>query len=172
MHPPNLPESIRYFYTFLPVWITCLLSIIWYKLAINKISSLQCVPAGTELYVLMIYPGINVICQGPALITQTVIQFGAAPPSNTVITIFTSLVNLQRLFDAVVYRKSIKRALKDSFNKCFRNKLSDDTEERTFVEPYTVIRKRVEHEHEHELSSSNYLGLSSQYESSTRRKHP
>ena len=44
------------------------------------------------------------------------------------------------------------------------------TRRRTFVEPYTIISERVEHENE--LSSSNYLGLSSQYESSTRRKHP
>ena len=95
----------------IPVGTACLASIILYKMSINQIAMLQETKAGAELYVLMIYPGILIFCWGPTLVLQTLMQFGVVPHP-TLVNTFVLLSNLQGFFDAVVYGKNIRDALR------------------------------------------------------------
>lgn len=114
-------------YAIFPIWLACIGSIVWYKMAINKISDLHSAEAGGEMWVLMIYPGVMLVCWSPNLVAQTAIQFGATP-SSTLTNSFLFLVNLQGFFDAVVYGKSVKEVVRDSISGYFGKKRSNTDE--------------------------------------------
>lgn len=143
-------------YVAIPIWISCLSSIIWYRMAIKNISGLQNSQTGSELYILMIYPGILLFCWCPNVVIQTLTQFGL-PPSNTVAIISVFIVNMQGFFDALGYGRSVREALSASFNNgCKRN---FPNEEQTYIEPQTLEEKRVS-----SMSAGNYSLLSVQNE--------
>lgn len=139
-----------------PVWVACIASIIWYKMAINKISELQWTQTGSELYLLMIYPGILVFCWAPTLVTQTAMQFGATP-SQTLNNILIFITNMQGLFDALVYGRSVREELRDSFKKLFGKQTPQ--EEQLFIEPHILEEKS-------DRSSGAYLTMSIRSEGS------
>lgn len=114
-------------HVLIPVWLACILSTVWYKKAISKISDLQWNSDRNELYVLLIYPGVLMFCWGLHLVLQTIIQMGTSP-SQTLIDISISLVNLQGFFDALVYGRSVKEALKDRARSHYGRKISQEEE--------------------------------------------
>ena len=142
-------------FTMIPMWIACIASAIWYKKAINKIAGLQETEAGPELYVLMIYPGILLVCWGPALIFEALLQFGLVGPNPTAFQIFNYLVNIQGFFNALVYGKSVAGAVRESCDRCLGKNVSKQTQ--TFIVP-SIISER----NERELTPGNYSLLSVQ----------
>ena len=140
------------FFGSIPVWSACVASLILYKLAINKIAQLQNAEAGTELYILLIYPGIFLLCWGPILIVQATVQFGATP-SETLIKVLIALTNLQGFFDALVYGRSIREALNESITRCLGKNIKK--EGHTFIEPSVISERNLR-----ELSAGNYSLLS------------
>ena len=114
-------------YICIPIGLACIGSIVWYKMLISKIYGLQGGRAGHELYVLMIYPGILLVCWGPTLIVQTLMQFGIES-NDMLVDIVLLLVNMQGFFNALVYGKSIKNVVSDSIRSCLKNEVSTEEE--------------------------------------------
>lgn len=146
----------------IPIAVAILLSIIWYKMAINKIAALRGMQAGPEAYVLLIYPGILLICWTPSLVLHISLQFGANP-SDTLITIFVSLVNIQGLLDALVYGRFLKDVVRDSISSCYRKYILKEEETRS--EPRSLESS------EQELFASSISLLSEHNENSSVGKH-
>lgn len=129
-------------FTLIPIGLSCFMSMVWYKMAMNKISALQGKETGGELYVLMIYPGILLLCWGPSLLTQIVMQFGVNP-STTLINIGLALVNSEGLLDSVVYGRFLRDVLRDTWNNYFKKSIIDED---TFIEQQIIISGRLSKE--------------------------
>lgn len=150
--------------TVIPIGIACLLSIIWYKMLISKISGLRGAPTSSELYVFMIYPGILLFCWCPTLIVQISLQFGANLSDDVVKTVIF-IVNSQGLLDALVYGRFLKDVLKESFSGCYR-KYVLKSEETSASEPLSL-----EESVEQELTISSLSLLSEHNEPSVNRRY-
>lgn len=145
-----------------PIWLACVVGIIWYKMAINKIARLQESQVGAEVYVLLIYPGILLFCWSPLMTTQTAMGFGATP-GRMLVEVCIFLANMQGFCDALVYGRSVREALRDSINGWLGRTVSK--EEQTFIEPQCVPEKL-----EKELANGNYSLLSAQSDLVISRK--
>ena len=137
-------------YVFIPVWIACISTIVWYKMAINKIAELRRGKAGVDLYVLMIYPCILILCWGPNLIVRAIMQFGGSV-NETLNSIALFLVNMQGFFDALVYGKSVREELRGAMsNSCLKKKVSKESQ---------VVDEQQNTEERSHTYSNNYLGI-------------
>ena len=128
---PDSVDTIGYIFIRVPVLIACVASIIWYKIAINKLSGLQGKRKSGDFYLFMIYPGIMVFCWGPHLTVQALVEFGAAPSQN-LINVLIFVKYLQGFFDALVYGKSVVKVLRESVKSCLGKNVKD--EEETLIE--------------------------------------
>lgn len=106
-------------YVFIPIWISCIASIILYKKSMTELNGLRGRPPNSKFYVLMIYPSILVLCWGPHSVAQTVLQMGASL-NRTLLAVFIFMTNMQGFFDAVAYGRSIRRMLYESARNCIR----------------------------------------------------
>ena len=121
VYPDRFDLTGNLFFRF-PVIVACLASVVWYKMAITKLSALKGKQTSSEVYIFMIYPGIMVFCWGPHVVLQTAIQFGLSP-SGTLTDAFINLTYLQGFFDALVYGKRVGVEIKKSVKKCFEKEL-------------------------------------------------
>lgn len=126
VYPDQFDVTGHLFFRF-PILLTCLASIVWYKMAINKIFALQDTRRGTELYVFMIYPGILLLCWGPHVVIQTAVQLGL-PVSRTLVNISIYLSYLQGFFDALVYGKSVGKVLSNAVKNYLGKDVSNERE--------------------------------------------
>lgn len=97
----------------IPIGFACIACAVWYKMALNQLKHLRSIQTGMELYAVMIYPAILVICWGPNFFLQIALQLGATP-GPTVINGFLFLAHLHGLWDALVYGRSVREIRRDS----------------------------------------------------------
>lgn len=97
-------ESIIFF--IIPLTVGCVLSVVWYFMAARRIKSLFLEGDKGNLAMLIIYPGITLLCWVPMLIVNAHTLLGFVPSQSLVVTA-RALDQLQGFFDAIVYGGSI-----------------------------------------------------------------
>lgn len=102
-------------FTIIPIGIGCVLSVMWYFMAFLRIKNLVREGDKANLMMLMVYPGIMLLCWTPILIVSTRTFFGLNS-NHTFVSIARALDQLQGLFDAIVYSGLIT-TLKRGYNR-------------------------------------------------------
>lgn len=109
-------------FTTLPLILACVLSVMWYIRASQRLRYFVDRRNIKNLYLLMIYPGIVLVCWMPTLTKNTMISLGGTVPF-VVSRIAIVLSQLQGFLDAIVYggqsiklkcRKSRRPAMRES----------------------------------------------------------
>lgn len=110
----------------LPIFLSIIASLIWYKLALNRLNALNVVENKTESYVLLVYPGILVFCWTPFLVMHLITLAKDSAPSDLFNGIAIRLAHLQGILDAVVYGQSVRELfVKGMRDKCYKRKSID-----------------------------------------------
>lgn len=115
---PVYQGHVDFLYLFLmsiPLMTCCLLSIIWYVLAGIQLRKHLDRGSTIELLVLVLYPGILLVCWVPNLVLNMYIFIGGHEvPNKTIMVGFVTLGHMQGFLDAIVYVKArmVVRGLK------------------------------------------------------------
>ena len=101
-------------YTNLPMIITCSISIIYYVRVFTKLRKVLRTQDPKELLVLLLYPGIFIVCWTHSLCSANTIQSFGVLFDRNLIAILRGLAQLQGFMDALVYGEGSKGMIRRS----------------------------------------------------------
>lgn len=104
----NAVDYVYLAFIYIPIGGSMVLSIIWYLLAALKFKRMVNTDNSTEIFTLLIYPAILLICWGPIFIKNLLVIFNIQMSAE--LTFCIQIVSLlQGFFDALVYGVSKRR---------------------------------------------------------------